>query len=184
MLPPVSPSVPSVVVDETEGPWGRATAVFSPDRSYRYLLTRTWDESSPVVNFVMLNPSTADAFALDPTNRRCVDFAQRWGCGALVTTNVFAWRSTDPTALRTVADPIGPANDAVLVETARRADLVIAAWGVHAAFDDRGMQVQRMLVDAGVELQALRLTKGGHPGHPLYVPAATVPALWSAPDCT
>jgi hypothetical protein len=36
-------------------------AVFSPDRVYRYVLTRRWDGGDgTVVNFIGLNPSTAD----------------------------------------------------------------------------------------------------------------------------
>ena len=126
----------------------------------------------------MLNPSTADAFALDPTNRRCVGFAQRWGFGALVTTNVFAWRSTDPRGLRDADDPVGVDNDDVLVRAARRADLVVAAWGVHATLAGRGETVRGLLAEAGVDLHVLRLTKDGHPGHPLYVSSATSAVPW------
>ena len=36
-------------------------ATFSADRRYRYRLWRRWDGARPVVAFVMLNPSTADA---------------------------------------------------------------------------------------------------------------------------
>lgn len=45
--------------------------------SYRYSLTRVWDESLPSVTFVLLNPSTADDVELDPTLRRCIGFARR-----------------------------------------------------------------------------------------------------------
>lgn len=166
------------VVDEAVGEWGRATAVFSPDRRHRYLLTRTWDDTLPSVNFVMLNPSTADAFALDPTNRRCVGFAQSWGFGAMVTTNVFAFRSTDPKGLRAVVDPVGPGNDDAIVEAATSCDLVVAAWGVHASIGGRGDAVRALLAEHGVALDVLRLTKDGHPGHPLYVPGSTRPTPW------
>ncbi len=170
------------VVDETDGEWGRATATFSPDRRYRYALTRQWaagDVESPrFVNFVMLNPSTADAFALDPTNRRCVGFARDWGFDGLITTNVFAWRSTDPRGLRDAVDPVGPDNDRHLIEAALRAELVVAAWGVHAALDGRGATVRHLLAGTGVAPHVLRLTKDGHPGHPLYVPASTEPVPW------
>lgn len=49
----------------------QGTAVLSSDDQYRYRLTRTWAAASPVT-FVMLNPSTADASADDPTIRRCI----------------------------------------------------------------------------------------------------------------
>jgi len=126
----------------------------------------------------MLNPSTADAFQLDPTNRRCVGFAQAWGYGALVTTNIFAFRSTNPAGLRTTNDAVGPENDEVIVNAAQNADLVIAAWGTHGELQNRGNAVREMLGEAGVELHALKLTKAGHPGHPLYVAADTQPTRW------
>lgn len=168
----------SLVVDEATGDWGRATATFSADRRHRYLLTRHWSSSASRVNFIMLNPSTADAFTLDPTNRRCVGFAREWGFGGLVTTNVFAWRSTDPKGLRVPEDPVGPANDEFIIESARSCELVVAAWGVHAVLGDREAQVRSLLREAGVEAHVLRLTKQGHPGHPLYVAADTRPVAW------
>jgi hypothetical protein len=126
----------------------------------------------------MLNPSTADAFQLDPTNRRCVGFAQAWGYGELVTTNIFAFRSTNPAGLRTANDAIGPENNEAIVTAAKNADLVIAAWGAHGELQDRGNAVRQMLGKAGVPLHMLRLTKAGHPGHPLYLSGDTVPSLW------
>jgi hypothetical protein len=167
-----------LAVDIADGDWGHATATFSADRRHRYLLTRTWDATLPTVNFVMLNPSTADAFALDPTNRRCVGFARSWGFGSMVTTNVFAWRSTDPRGLRAADDPIGSANDSMILEAASSADLVVAAWGVHSALFGRGEAVRSMLGAAGIELHLLRLTNGGHPAHPLYLRGDTRPRPW------
>jgi hypothetical protein len=43
------------------------SAVISDDGVYRYQLTRTWDPESPELAWIMLNPSTADALADDPT---------------------------------------------------------------------------------------------------------------------
>ena len=40
----------------------------------------------------MLNPSTADEVKLDPTCSRARDYAERWGYGALIVTNVFGWQ--------------------------------------------------------------------------------------------
>ena len=168
----------ALITETASGEWGAASATFSADRVFRYTLTRTWDPDRPVVNFLMLNPSTADAFVLDPTNRRCVGFAQSWGFGAIVTTNIFALRSTDPKGLRAVDDPIGDHNDAAILDAARPADLVVAAWGTHGAFLDRGVQVAEVLRNDGIALHALRVTGAGHPGHPLYVAARTQPSLW------
>jgi hypothetical protein len=85
------------MADLFDGPGGPAkSAVISPCGLYRYRLTRTWDAVRWSAAFVMLNPSTADAVDDDPTIKRCVGFAKRWGCGGIVVANLFAFRSADP----------------------------------------------------------------------------------------
>ena len=73
-----------------------AGAAFSPCRRWRYLLWRCWDEPGPTANFLMLNPSTAYEAKLDPTCARARGYAERWGYGALIVTNIFAFRETNP----------------------------------------------------------------------------------------
>ena len=157
---------------------GATGAQFSPCRNWRYLLWRCWDAQRPAANFLMLNPSTADEFKLDPTCARARDFAQRWGYGALIVTNVFAWRATDPGVLRQVADPVGPGNDPAIVRAAKEAALVVAAWGNHAAYLDRSRDVVVLLNKAGVALHALRINGSGEPAHPLYLPGKLEPVAY------
>jgi hypothetical protein len=152
------------------------SAVFSDDRTYRYSLTRsTGFPNELAVNFVGLNPSTADETRDDPTIRRCVGFARRWGYGVLVMTNLFAYRATRPIDLYSAAkngDVIGPENDPYLCAEAARAGLVILAWGAGGAWGGRGRKVRAMLREAtaGRGIWALSLTLDGEPRHPLYLP--------------
>lgn len=150
---------------------------------YRYSLTRVWNVDPSVIRprtlvVVGLNPSTADEKTDDPTIRRCMGFARSWGYDGLSMVNLFAFRSTDPTALKLLGrDPVGPENDRVLrdVATGRR---VLCAWGVHGAHQGRDRTVMKLL--AGADLVCLERTKGGHPKHPLYVRADTVPIPYTA----
>ena len=146
-------------------------ATFSPCRRWRYLLWRRWDSARPVANFLMLNPSTADEVKLDPTCSRARDYAERWGYGALVVTNVFAFRNTDPARMKAAQDPVGPGNDAAIVRAAREAGIVVCAWGNHGAFLGRSARVTALLRKNHVELHALRVNAGGEPAHPLYLPS-------------
>lgn len=166
------------VLETAYGPEGLATATYDVTERYRFRLSRVWDASGPRCVFAMLNPSKATAMKLDPTVTRCFRFARAWGFGALEVVNVFAYRSTDPAGLRDPADPVGAGNDDALVAAGRAADLVVAAWGVHARLDSREDAVRALFRTAGVDLHYLRLTKGGSPGHPLYLPAATKPTRW------
>lgn len=128
----------------------------------------------------MLNPSTADEVRLDPTCSRARDYAARWGYGALVVTNVFAWRATDPAKLMAARDPVGSENDRAILRAAREAAIVICAWGNHGAHLGRAERVVRLLERAGVPLHALRVNASGEPAHPLYLPGRLRPASWRA----
>lgn len=152
-------------------------AAFSRCRRWRYLLWRRWDEHQPLANFLMLNPSTADELQLDPSCTRARNYAERWGFGAVVITNIFAWRATDPEEMKRSRDPVGRANDAAIVRAAREAQLVVCAWGNHGAHGARAERVLRIL--KGIELHVLRVNGGGHPAHPLYLPGALQPLSWS-----
>ena len=124
--------------------------------------------------FVMLNPSTADAWRDDPTIARCKGFAERWGYARLEVVNLFALRATHPADLKRLArthDVIGPRNDAVLRRACRRADRVVAAWGAHGDLLGRADEVRAMLPH--VPWQCLGTTKDGHPRHPGRIPNAT-----------
>lgn len=147
---------------------------------YRYSLSRTWDRDLGYALWIMLNPSTATADFDDRTIAGCQVFARNWGLGGIVVANIFALRSTDPKNLYRHRDPVGPGNDAVLelLATQAEARMVVAAWGSHGAFMDRGRQVREMLTRLAVPLHVVNLTKEGHPGHPLYVKRETVPHAW------
>ncbi len=151
------------------GPHG--SAVLSPCGTYRYRLDRIWDEDTAPMVWVMLNPSTADHAEDDATIRRCTAFAKAAGHGGMVVVNLFALRSKDPGQLRQHPDPIGPFNEAALIEATDDAVRVAAAWG-DVSRSERARQahaVTALLVDHGHSLESLGVTGKGHPRHPLYV---------------
>jgi hypothetical protein len=154
------------------------SAWISPCQRYRYRLQRMWGPGLPVV-WIMLNPSKADASQDDPTIKKCMAFARRWGAGGIVVVNLFAYRETDPVLLKGMRDNIvGPDNDAhILSETHGRR--IIAAWGCDGTLYNRDRHVMQLL--AGRKVECLKLTKDGHPWHPLYVKGDTVPRILS-PD--
>ena len=144
-------------------------------RQYRYALWRIWDDRRPAVMFIGLNPSTADAQVEDPTLVRCVAFARHWGYGGVYTTNLFAWRATDPGEMKKARSPVGRDNDGVICELAGKVEKVIAAWGNDGVWMGRADAVRALIP----ELYYLRLNRSGQPAHPLYLPRGLRPRFWS-----
>jgi hypothetical protein len=149
----------------------KRSAVISGCGAFRYVLTRNWtDDTASVLLFVMLNPSTADAGIDDPTIRKCIGFAQRLGYGGIEVVNLYAYRATDPRALKTAGYQVGPDNDRYTMAAIRRAANVALAWGANARGMIRPDIVLRMVREAGVTPMALRRLADGVPEHPLMLP--------------
>ncbi len=157
-----------------------SVAVYSDCEQYRYLLTRVWDPAGKRALFIMLNPSTATEQQNDPTVERCERRARALGFGAFRVCNIFAYRATDPKVMRAVADPVGPENDAAILESLPWADQVICAWGAHGAHQARGAEMERILRQSGGTLFHLGLTQSGAPKHPLYIAYTQKPEQWLA----
>lgn len=146
------------------------SAVLSECGRYRYWLFRKWAHA-PILCFVMLNPSTADALKDDPTVRKCVGFAKLNGYGGIGIANLFSWRTKDPKelifALQNGEDCVGPQGDYHL--KCITDDYVVAGWGRTPydvpALRSRLDQVRKILTG---KLLCVKQTQG-RPWHPLYV---------------
>lgn len=171
----------ALITRETSDLLGSASAVFSPDEVYRYLLTRTWDDAGPVVTWAMLNPSKATETASDPTITRCIRFSRSWGYGGLAVVNLYGLRSTDPAVLAGHPDPVGPDNDRMISLACEQSALVVAAWGTGFLQPDRIAAVAAIIAASGRTLRCLKVTKGGHPWHPLYVRGDATPVPYELP---
>lgn len=143
-------------------------AIFSPCGTWRYWLECRWS-NGPVLGFTLLNPSIAGQVVDDPTWRRGVGYGKRWGFGGVVFTNLFALVSTDPAGLKTAVDPIGPENDMHLERLTEIASMIVCAWGPPGAQMGRNENVLSLFRKRNVTPMALKITKDGHPGHPLYL---------------
>jgi len=147
---------------------------------HRYILNRTWNaQHRGIVNFIMLNPSTADDVFDDATIRRCIGFAKRWGFSGLVVTNLFAFRATDPKDLRKLAatNPayaVGDGNTDWIEQEAAKAEAVVCAWGNGGGLLGRDLWIANRLLE-NHDLLCIRRTKEGNPVHPVREPYTDAP---------
>lgn len=192
------------MIDEYS-PDGTGWARFSDDRNRRYRLRRylttaalnAWmarDAAMPrdqlrTAVFVLLNPSTADAFKPDPTVTKCAKFAQRWGMDVLEVVNLFAWRSPHPEDLdvhpvsELGIDEVADQEILLACGTPSPGDRIIAAWGNHGWRHGRDQIVRQRLEAAGHTLLHFGLTKEARPLHTLargklLIPIDREPVAW------
>jgi hypothetical protein len=132
--------------------------------TYRYRLWREWDRVQPTLAFLMLNPSTADHIADDPTISRCLSRAMAGKFGRLEVANLFPLRATGPNELLMHAEQIGPIRiaDGAMLDAMDRTTMVICAWGAHTAAAARAADLMHVVRIAGMR------NKLFHLGHPLW----------------
>ena len=139
-------------------------ADFSTCGKYRYSLWRIWDKSKPLVMFIGLNPSTANATSDDPTIRRVKSIAANLGYGGVYMMNCFPYISTDPKKLVSSGGTL--VNDIKLKEVSEKCTDIIFAWGNFEIV--RMMGIDYILSNKFPNAKALHINKNGSPKHPLY----------------
>lgn len=134
----------------------------------------------------MLNPSTADSLHDDPTIRRCIGYAWRWGFRGMHVVNLYAYRATDPEELVKATDPFGPDNIGHIAKAMDTSAMTVVAWGAHrmarsalVAMTDQGRAYRDMF--APLKTYALAVNKDGSPKHPLYAKSDLDPSQWFMP---
>lgn len=165
----------------------KTAAYFSKDRRYRYWLTRSWDDSLPIMCVIGVNPSTADESEDDPTIRKCLGFARRLGFGGLLMLNVGAYRATDPRRWQKADDPFGSENSVTHLKEYiaqnsvaciegqipnKGVSVVIAAWGKNCS-KNRGLSRALAIVHAMPSLMCWGRNGDHTPRHPLMLPYST-----------
>jgi len=152
-------------------------AILSDCEMYRYVLIRKWGDG-PSLNFIMVNPSTADANLDDATIRKCIGFAKMLGYKSIIVTNLYALRSKDVKDLKCKANGalhIHAENKKHVQEQMVKADAVIVAWGSRdkmpkTSRDKVIRHVSIMANDNDVVLYRLGgVTKSNDPRHPLML---------------
>lgn len=146
----------------------KKSAIFDETKKYRYVLTRQWGNNKNFVNFVLLNPSTADENLDDPTIKACIRFANNWGYDGIWVTNLFAFRATKPHDLIQCSSPVGNQNNKYLEKYSKKSKMVIIAWGNHGNFLNRDKEVIKILSKIK-NLYCIDITTKGNPKHLLYI---------------
>ena len=157
-----------------------AWAYFDAARKFRFALGRSWSRTRAPLRVCMLNPSTADENAVDPTIRKLLHFAERDSFGGLIVVNLFAYRATDPSELIARArrdDPVDdPRNDYVVRAALRGRTGGVAAWGVAKwrFVRERASVVSRF----ALSWDCFGTSANSDPLHPLYLPNDTPRKAW------
>ena len=159
-----------------------STVDFSDCKKFRYSLCRNFGAGKGSINFIMLNPSTADLVHNDPTIHRCEQRAIAEGFEQMVITNIFAYRATEPKDMKAFYAKKPRKEYEINFDKIRgfaeSSDKIICAWGNHGALMNTADKVRDVLKPYQKKVFYLKLNKSGEPQHPLYLAASLEAVNW------
>lgn len=146
-------------------------AYLTPDEQHRLWLARVWGRGACYVAILGHNPSAARPDMDDPTIRRDIGFAQRWGFDGLFKINCMTYRATNP---KNLLQPnlilTHHDNVDVLRKVGGRCSKVVLAYGaMHPSLHNYADEAVTILREVKNQLWCFGRTKNGDPKHPLYL---------------
>ena len=139
-------------------------AEFSDCRKYRFALWRIWEKSKPLVMFIGLNPSTANAQKNDNTITKVNKIASNNLYGGVYMMNLFPYITSKPSELDNSSQLPIVYNDLIVKEISKKCKDIVFAWGAFKQAKEKAKIYATIFPDA----LCLRITKDGSPWHPLY----------------
>lgn len=112
-----------------------------------------------------LNPALEIDGVTDPAVAICGEFAKRLGYSTLVLVNLFAVQSKGAQGVPMGKDPIGPENNKWILEAAKQAHLIVAAWGDYPRIGSRVTTLLSILKP--FDIHCVQANRNGTPTHPL-----------------
>lgn len=148
----------------------KTEARFSDDRSYRYVLSKEWNNKKPRALVIMTNPSSAGEIVLDMTTLYTLNNLVALDYGAVDIVNLYPKVVTklkvDDVDKREIE-----ISDQIIVELAEKADSVIIGWGrlgeKSKSIENRQTELLTKLEPFKDRLFVIGDGKGGELYHPL-----------------
>lgn len=137
-------------------------AIFNDIRTHRYELHRIWNEEKPLLQFIGLNPSTANERTNDNTIIKITKITSFNGYGGFYMTNLFTEINSKP--VPSIFEQDNSNADKWLNEIAGRCDTIIFCWGNFKQARKRASEIINRFGNAFCIKQNLN----GSPKHPLY----------------
>ena len=155
-----------------------STAIFSKCFKYRYSLTKKFNTGKGKLLFILLNPSKATEKVYDATIIRCEKRSKLLAYKQFRVCNLFAFRTTKPTELKKVSNPVGSLNNMFLKTSIKWSDKIICSWGRFGTLHKRDLEVIQIIKKYRTPVFHLGLTKNNQPKHLLYISYNKILTKW------
>jgi hypothetical protein len=132
------------------------------DGMRRYRLWRIWEPQKPLLLYVLLNPSHADADANDRTVAKLIQFTKNGGYGGFYLGNIHSYITSNPKKLIRHLIPDEKANIGHLKAMKSKCEKVVFGWG-------NSGEIPHWIKSMIKQPYCFGTNQNGSPKHPLYL---------------
>lgn len=136
------------------------------DGKRRYRLWRIWEQEKPLLLYILLNPSHANADVDDRTVVRLIQFTKNGGYGGFYLGNIHSFVTPNPKNLIHHLIPDDKANIGHLKAMERKCEKVVLGWG-------NSGKAPHWIKSMISQPYCFGTNQNGSPKHPLYLPYKT-----------
>lgn len=129
----------------------------------RYRLWRIWNEKKPLLLYILLNPSYADATFDDRTVIKLIRFSKNFGFGGFYLGNLHSYVTPYPPVLKNKILEHDNVNLLHLKKMTKKCEKVVFGWGNYG-------HTPQWLKELVKEPYCFGFNQNGSPKHPLYLP--------------
>ncbi|MEM1485557.1 DUF1643 domain-containing protein [Oscillospiraceae bacterium PP1C4] len=151
----------------------RTEALYNDEKTHRFSLKKSWDNSKPSASIIMISPSSrANEVAMDVTSLYVLNNCFQLGYGSVDILNLYSKLDSNPFENC-------PENNEWILKSCQKADRIILAWGkgqTQKAVDNRIQEVIQLLEPCKDKLFEIADDTGKHGYHPL---GASVRLKWN-----
>lgn len=128
----------------------KCEAVFSDDRTHRFLWKRVWDKDKPIAAVIMLNPCMADNIITDTTTSLVVNNVAKLGeYGGVEILNLYSKLTTKLRFTESDEELNDKENDSYILKAVEESSIAILAWGkavnINERIEERAVEVINLL---------------------------------------
>ena len=132
------------------------------EKNRRYQLWRIWEHEKPLLLFILLNPSHANAETDDKTVTKLIHFSKRWGYGGFYLGNIHSYITSNPKRLTDHIIHHETVNIFHLKEMQSQCEKVVLGWG-------NAGKIPEWLKQIIACPHCFGTNRNGSPKHPLYL---------------
>ena len=129
----------------------KCEAIFSDDRTHRFLWKRVWDKDKPIISVIALNPCHSDNIVTDTTTSLIVNnVAKLSEYGGVEILNLYSKLTSKLSFKESDEDLNNEENDSFILKSVASSSKTILAWGKASAnnsrIEERALEVINLLL--------------------------------------